>query len=113
MRVKNDRDVFSSWYIRVPAYAVFSLIFFFKMRREGDCRFEFSPEFVRRTSKTGESINSWTDLGAVWQIPGAYIIVGKTHGMAPVPWRCLTEQQRSAIQTWAGTKFEPKLLSNH
>lgn len=69
-------------------------IFWYKKFRVGKCQFEFTPTGFSRTSNSGTSSRSWSQVKAVVRMPTAYMIELKEGGAMPLPHRVFSVDAR-------------------
>ena len=81
-----------------------SVMFFFKKRRMPVCHFTINGERIKRVTQDGILEFPWTGVVAVHRYTQGYLIQ-KSRGAVPLPYRCLTEDQRTLldafIQRWS------------
>jgi len=87
---------------------ILSLVFWLKVQRDSKCTYEFSESCLTRKTSRGMSTISWDSLRRVWVLKDAYLIVGRKRGMAPVPKRCLSNQQVEMFERFAENKLARK-----
>ncbi|MGH8273737.1 MAG: YcxB family protein [Gammaproteobacteria bacterium] len=77
--------------------------FFYKVSRVGQCTFTFTSEGVTRQSKLGAGKTSWDEIVRVYRFSQAYLFA-KQKGAMPVPYRCLSYPDRSALESLLASK---------
>lgn len=93
---------------------VASVAFYFKKRRMHVCHFTVDGERIQRVTQDGVLNILWTDVVAVRRYTQGYM-VQKFRGAIPLPYRCLTGDQRKLLevfmQQWSEMKngFNPLL----
>ncbi len=71
--------------------------FAIKKRRMPVCDFRIDGDEIRRTTADGVLLTKWTDVVAIRRYSMGYLIE-KEKGAMPIPYRCLDESQRAALE---------------
>ena len=103
------QKVVHKWYFKVLAYPIWLSIFLLKTLKESRCQFKFSEAGFERKSTSGISKLEWESVGKVVVREQFYILVGNKKGMAPIPKRCLSNDQIQQLETWAKDKLTSEL----
>jgi hypothetical protein len=99
----------TKWHFKFFSHPICFCIFMFKSRAEGICQFVFTEEGFERKSNSGSTQMKWSDIGKVVDIENAFLLVGANEDIAPLPKRCLSQDQISLIKSWAGSKLVGEL----
>lgn len=91
------------WSIRLAFVVFVPLIFWYKIRKVGQCAFVIDEDGVERTSKLGVGRTPWSDVVTVHRLSQAYL-VEKSKGALPLPYRCLDAGQTLALENFFQVK---------
>ena len=83
---------------RISVWVVAPVVFFYKLARLGACNFSFHDKGFSRQSKRGTLDVQWDEIERVFRFSRAYLFV-KKQGAMPVPYRCLTPDQRTGLES--------------
>ena len=99
-----------SWCYRLALRVLIPLIgtpmFLLKKRRMPVCRFAIDHERIERVAGAGTLSVDWADVVAVHRYANAYL-VDQGDGGLPLPYRCLSAQQRAAFEHLLRSRFGP------
>ncbi|MGH8127140.1 MAG: YcxB family protein [Gammaproteobacteria bacterium] len=84
------------WYEYIVLTIVGTLAFFYKVNKVGVCVFDIDENQIKRTCKLGVIRLPWADVVAIHRLSRAYL-VEKARGGMPLPYRCLTAEQATAL----------------
>lgn len=99
----------AKWHFQYFSHPICFCIFMFKSITEGTCQFIFTEHGFERKSNSGSTQIDWSDIGKVVDIKETFLFVGSIDGIAPLPKRCLSQEQISLIRSWAGSKLVSEL----
>lgn len=99
----------TKWHFKYFSHPICFCIFMFKSITEGTCQFVFTEDGFERKSNSGSTQMQWSDIGKVIDKKDAFLLVGAIDGIAPLPKRCLSQEQISLIKSWAGSKLVNEL----
>jgi hypothetical protein len=99
----------TKWHFKFFSHPICFCIFIFKSIAEGTCQFVFTEEGFERKSNSGSTQMKWSDIGKVVDTENAFLLVGENEGIAPLPKRCLSQDQINLIKSWAGSKLVSEL----
>lgn len=90
-------------YARGCVSVIGSAVFYFKRRKMPRCHFEIDATGIFRTTALGRLVLPWAEVVAVHHYaPG--LLVAKTNGAMPLPFRCMTTAQidmlKKFVETW-------------
>lgn len=94
-----DREPPTSFPLTMLFFRVFgSLAFVFKKSRMPVCEFNIDGDKISRTTKHGEISIPWDEIINLHASADGFILF-KEKGGLPIPYRCLSKQERDWIQS--------------
>ncbi|RAJ93310.1 YcxB family protein [Aliidiomarina maris] len=99
----------AKWHVQLFSHPICFCIFMYKSITEGTCEFVFTADGFERVSNSGSTQMQWSNIGRVVDIKDAFLLIGATDGIAPLPKRCFSQEQISLIKSWAGGKLASEL----
>ena len=92
-----DKEVTSNfWFTRQFTRAFGSLVYFYKVRKMPVCEFSFSPERITRKTALGTIAIDWSEIINIVEYTDGMIIVLDSGGL-PIPYRCISDEERQWI----------------
>lgn len=85
--------------LRATLYLFTPPIFLFKVLKVGPCDFKFDDAGIVRSSKSGEIVVPWAEIGQIHEYPAGYLFA-KGNGAMPVPLRVLTHEQLAQLKSY-------------
>lgn len=83
--------------------AILSAIFMQKRRQMPVNDFSIDAEKIVRLNQRGEISVAWQDIVTIYRFQQGYLLMDKKGGL-PIPYRCLTEEQKQQLEVIACSK---------
>lgn len=84
--------------------AMARMVFAYKTRKVGTCRFRIDERGITRECKLGPMSIAWGEVKSVRRFTGFYI-VDLMRGGLPLPMRCLDAAGRATLESLAGARL--------